>query len=239
MRFQKTIIEIGEENEESINQLKRLLEEDKRRFEEKLQNDQENYESKIKKIIIDYETKISEKENEYQNMFEGLQNDLNEQTSNFNQYESNAEQQITSLKHKIESLENLLNETKDNYSKLQENSNYHLGNHLENMKKERNEFINKVEALSSDLNAKIKENINLGLKINKLENIIKDNDEKKEHSIKTLEIEKRDLQEKLDLYKMKGEETNEELMVKKIEFSRDNALMKQQVKDYHDLDRVP
>ena len=38
---------------------------------------------------------------------------------------------------------------------------------------------------------------------------------------------------------MKGEETNEELMVKKIEFSRDNALMKQQVKDYHDLDRVP
>ena len=70
-------------------------------------------------------------------------------------------------------------------------------------------------------------------------NIIKDNDEKKEHSIKTLEIEKRDLQEKLDLYKMKGEETNEELMVKKIEFSRDNALMKQQVKDYHDLDRVP
>ena len=47
--------------------------------------------------------------------------------------------------------------------------------------------------------------------------------------IKTYEIEKKDLQEKLDLYKKKCEDTNEEYMVKKLEHSRENALMKQQV----------
>ena len=97
------------------------------------------------------------------------------------------------------------------------------------MKKERNEFINKIETMNSELSSKIKENINHGLKIDKLENLIRDNEEKKDNMIKTYEIEKKDLQEKLDLYKKKCEDTNEEYMVKKLEHSRENALMKQQV----------
>jgi hypothetical protein len=133
------------------------------------------------------------------------------------------------LKQEVESLKNYLSESKENFNKLQEDNNYHLGNHLDNMKKERNEFIKKIETLSSDLSAKMKENINMGLKINKLENTIKDNEEKKENLIKMYEFEKKDLQEKLDLYKKKSEETSEELMIKKLEFSRENALLKQQV----------
>jgi chromosome segregation ATPase len=211
--------------------LKRLLEGDKKKFEEKLREENDLNDSKMKKLIHEYENKIAEKEVEYQTQLDSLQHDLNEQITNFNLYESNAEQIILSLKQEVESLKNYLSESKENFNKLQEDNNYHLGNHLENMKKERNEFIKKIETLSSDLSAKTKENINLGLKINKLENTIKDNEEKKENIIKMYELEKKDLQEKLDLYKKKSEETSEELMIKKLEFSRENALLKQQVSD--------
>jgi uncharacterized protein involved in exopolysaccharide biosynthesis len=163
--------------------LKLLLEGDKKKFEEKLREENDLNDSKMKKLIHEYENKIAEKEVEYQTQLDSLQHDLNEQITNFNLYESNAEQIILSLKQEVESLKNYLSESKENFNKLQEDNNYHLGNHLENMKKERNEFIKKIETLSSDLSAKTKENINLGLKINKLENTIKDNEEKKENII--------------------------------------------------------
>ncbi len=163
--------------------MKLLLEGDKKKFEEKLREENDLNDSKMKKLIHEYENKIAEKEVEYQTQLDSLQHDLNEQITNFNLYESNAEQIILSLKQEVESLKNYLSESKENFNKLQEDNNYHLGNHLENMKKERNEFIKKIETLSSDLSAKTKENINLGLKINKLENTIKDNEEKKENII--------------------------------------------------------
>lgn len=228
-KHQKELYDLNKNSEETILQMKSIFDTEKIRFEEKLKDERTKNEKKIKNLTEDYETKIKEIESEYKEEIENLNADLQAEVNNHNDYVSHAENEIGLLQQKIETLKHFLDEARESYSKLQNETALQSEKESENFRKDRAEMQAKIETLISDNNSKDKEITSLNMKKDQLTNKVNEKDElllsmKKEH-----DEDKKDLTAKMENYKTKYQESNDDFMMKKLEFIRESALLKQQV----------
>jgi len=223
------IAELNRISEETVSQLKALFETEKIRFEDKLKDEKLKNEKKIKSLKEEYETRIREVESELKDEIDNINNDYNELENTHQTYIANAEHEIATLNQQREALEAYLREAKELINKTQMQSNQNIDQLTENFNKEKKELITKIDALTIESNNRDKEISQLQLKRDQLERTIQDKDSLANQIRKEYEEERKDIQRKLDSYKQKYQESNDEFMMKKLEFTRESALLKQQI----------
>lgn len=226
---QKEISDLNKNSEETISQLKALFETEKIRFEDKLKEEKLRNEKKIKYTIEEYEAKLKEIETDLRDELENSQNEYADLESSHHNYVSNAEHEMEMLNQKIEALEAYLRDAKEVIATTQSQSASNIEQATENFNKERRELHNRIESLSNDASNKEKELASLQLKRDALERTIHEKDSQLNTQRKENEEEKKDLSAKLEAYKIKYQESNDEFMIKKLEFTRESALLKQQI----------
>lgn len=223
------ISELNRMSEETVSQLKALFETEKIRFEEKLKEEKLKNEKKIKLLKEEHETRIKEVENELRDEIDNYNNDYNELENTHQTYMANAEHEIATLNQQREALESYLREAKELINKTQLQSNQNIDQLTENFNKEKKDLLNKVDSITLESSNKDKEISQLQLKRDQLERNIQDKENYSNQLKKETEDERKDLQTKLDSMKQKYQESNDEFMVKKLEFTRESALLKQQI----------
>jgi chromosome segregation ATPase len=211
--------------------LKNLFETEKIRFEEKLKEERYKSEKKLKNNTEEYESKLQELERELKEEIENLNNDLQAEINNHNDYVSHAEHEIGLLRQKIETLEHFLNEAREALNAVQTQSSQQLEKEAENYKKDKIEYQTKIDTLTLENNNKDKEITSLKTKKEQLETLIVEKEAALLNLKKELEEDKRDLMTKMENYKTKFTESNDDFMLKKLEFIRESALLKQQVRN--------
>jgi len=223
------ISELNRISEETVSQLKALFETEKIRFEEKLKDEKSKNEKKTKVLKEEYESKVRDIETELKEEIENYQNDYNDLENTHQTYIANAEHEIATLNQQREALESYLREAKEVMNKQQQQSSTSIEQITEGFNKERKDFFTKIETISVENANKDKEISQLQLKRDQLERTIVDKDNLANQIRKESEEERKDIQSKLDGYKQKYQESNDDFMVKKLEFTRESALLKQQI----------
>jgi chromosome segregation ATPase len=177
----------------------------------------------------DIANKLKDTEGELKEENENLQNELNEINNVHVNYVNNSEHEIEMLKQTILQNENKLKETKDTLSSEAEKNKQSLETLTESFNKERNELQMKIDTLGNDLNNKEKENASMQSKKEQLEKIIKDKETTIENLKDENQKEKDELNKKIEELKKNYNDLNDGSMMKNLEFTRDNALLKQQI----------
>ena len=223
------ILQLNKTSEDTLAQLKSLFETEKSRLENKLREEKNKSEKKLSNLIEEYETKLKDQENELKEENEGLHNDLEDLTQEHNEYLTNAQHEFELMNQKIQTLEKSLQEAKANLDNESSKNKLNIENMNELFNNERREFQNKIDNISSDLNNKEKELTTMNSKREQLEKIINDKDDLinqiKDENIK--EREENSL--KYEELRKKYEALNDNSMMKNLENTRDNALLKQQI----------
>lgn len=226
---QREMSDLNRNSEESIAQLKAIFETEKIRFEEKLKEEKLRNEKKIRYAVEEYENKIKDSESDLREEIENLQNDYTELENTHQNYIQNAEHEISMQNQRIDQLDNYLREAKEALANTQIIANNTLDQHTENFNRERKELLGKIEGLQAELANREKEITQLGLKRDQLERNLHDTNTSANVMRKEYEEEKKELIAKLENYKNKYAESHDEFMIKKLEFTRENALLKQQI----------
>lgn len=227
--YQNEIRNLNQNSEEAINQFKSLFEIEKMRLEEKLKEEKIKNENKMKVVTEENENKLKEMEKELKTELEELQEEYNLLESDHQNYIYNAEHEVSLLNQKIETLESALKESKENVTNLQSQFNQTLESKTEAFNMERKELLKKVEEIRNECNAKEKELTALNMKKEALEKTIYDNEQTYNKQRKELEEDVKEMITKHENFKVKQQEIIDELLIKKLEFSRETALLKQQI----------
>ncbi len=228
-KHHKEIVELNRNSEETIAQLKSIFESEKIRFEEKLKEEKAKYEKKMKYNGDEWESKMREIESDLRDELEQLQMDYNDLETTHQQYIQNSEHEIGILGQRNETLEAYLKDTREALNQLQIQSAQNLEQASENFNRERKEYMNKIEQLTLDYNNKEKEITSLQLKRDQLDAVIADKDNTINSMRKEFDEERKELNNKIEHFKQKYQESNDEYMLKKLESTREIALLKQQI----------
>ncbi len=202
-KHQRDQTELNRSSEETINQLRHLFEQEKVLFDEKLRDDKLKNEKKMKALIEEYENKLHQQEAELKEEIENLNEDLQTETASHNNFVTQAEHEIGLLQQKNETLEQYLNETKDALNQNQIQSRQILEREMDNYKKDRNEFLNKIEALNIENNNKEKELTSFKMKKDQLEYLLQEKENYVSMIKKEFDDEKKELQNKIETLKSK------------------------------------
>ena len=202
-KHQKEQMELNKNSEETINQLKNIYESEKNLFEEKLREEKSKTERKIKALTDEYEKKLSQQETELREEIENLSEDYQLEVENHKNYASQAEHEVGLLQQKIETLENYLSDSKETLSNNQIQSRQILEKEIDNFKKDRNEFLLKIEVLNNENNNKDKEITSTKMKKDQLEYLLSEKENLLILIKKEYDEEKKDLQTKIENIKSK------------------------------------
>jgi hypothetical protein len=227
--FQREKDELAQKSEDTIKQLKMIFETEKLRMEEKIKEEKNKAEKKLKQQALENENKINELIEEHQNdrmEFEEQYKQLEEHNAELNEKLEN----IQSLYSKIESLEKSNKELKDNYNLAIANAAKANELAAEKFDKERKEFLDKIEGINSQLSAKDRENLMLVNEKEKYINVIKEKDVYVNNLRLEVEEENKELQLKIEQYNNKYHEAHDKFLQEKMELSKDNAVIRQQVR---------
>ncbi len=228
-QHQNEIMDLNKKSEETLSQLKSIFENEKSRLEAKLKEEKSKNEKKIANLIEEYENKLKEQENELKDENENLHNDLEDLNQEHTSYVTNAEHEFELLNQKIENLEKGLKESKNNLNNEISKNKSNLDSLNELFNNERKELQSKIDNISNDLNNKEKELTAMISKKEQLEKIINDKDEMisqlKDDYIK----EKDEYNSKYEDLRKKYNDLNDGSMMKNLEYTRDNALLTQQI----------
>lgn len=230
--FQREKDELAQKSEDTIKQLKMIFETEKLRMEEKIKEEKNKAEKKLKQQALENENKINELIEEHQNdrmEFEEQYKQLEEHNAELNEKLEN----IQSLYSKIESLEKSNKELKDNYNLAIANAAKANELAAEKFEKERKEFLDKIEGINSQLSAKDRENLMLVNEKEKYINVIKEKDVYVNNLRVEVEEEKKELQLKIEEYNNKYHEAHDKFLQEKMELSKDNAVIRQQVRFFY------
>ena len=223
------LVQLNKTSEDTLNQLKSLFETEKTRFEAKIRDEKNKGEKKLANLVEEYETKLKDQENELKDENERLNNELDDLTQEHNSYVTNAEHEFELMNQKIQTCEKSLQDAKNNLDNEAAKNKQNIDNLNDLFNNERREYQSKIDNISSDLNNKEKELTTLNSKKEQLEKIINDKDELinqiKDENIK--EREENSL--KFEELRKKYETLNDSSMMKNLENTRDNALLKQQI----------
>lgn len=230
--FQREKDELAQKSEDTIKQLKMIFETEKLRMEEKIKEEKNKAEKKLKQQALENDNKINELIEEHQNdrmEFEEQYKQLEEHNAELNEKLEN----IQSLYSKIESLEKSNKELKDNYNLAIANAAKANELAAEKFEKERKEFLDKIEGINSQLSAKDRENLMLVNEKEKYINVIKEKDVYVNNLRVEVEEEKKELQLKIEEYNNKYHEAHDKFLQEKMELSKDNAVIRQQVRFFY------
>ena len=235
------ISELNRNAEKQINQVKKLYETEKLRYEEKIKNDKESNEKKVNELVSEYEEKFERERTERENEAEQFKKDFEELEKAFQENKNSSTNEINNLKVKLDVLQEDFNNQKTNY----ENNEAKLENIIKELnvqfEEERNEFLNKNDQLISQINNKDKEIYVNKVKIEELESNLLEKEKQFNTKLRESEVEKQEYAKTIDslkekyiiLYKSiknnRNEIINEELMKYKFQYTREDALLKQEV----------
>ena len=203
-QHQNEIMDLNKKSEETLSQLKSIFENEKSRLEAKLKEEKSKNEKKIANLIEEYENKLKEQENELKDENENLHNDLEDLNQEHTSYVTNAEHEFELLNQKIENLEKGLKESKNNLNNEISKNKSNLDSLNELFNNERKELQSKIDNISNDLNNKEKE-------------------------LTAMTSKKEQLENKYEDLRKKYNDLNDGSMMKNLEYTRDNALLTQQI----------
>ena len=142
-----------------------------------------------------------------------------------------AQHQILLLSEKLLTQDNLLNEDKENLLKITKAHNQDLEKKISEFNKDRKELTEKIDSLTKEKNAINQELIKKDEVINKLNTTIKEKENEIEDSKKEYDTAIDRIINKFEQYKQKQQDLINEFNIKKMEYQRENDLLKQQI-DY-------
>ena len=142
-----------------------------------------------------------------------------------------AQHQILLLSEKLLTQDNLLNEDKENLLKITKAHNQDLEKKISEFNKDRKELTEKIDSLTKEKNAINQELIKKDEIINKLNTTIKEKENEIEDSKKEYDTAIDRIINKFEQYKQKQQDLINEFNIKKMEYQRENDLLKQQI-DY-------
>lgn len=232
--FQREKDELAQKSEDTIKQLKMIFETEKLRMEEKIKEEKNKAEKKLKQQFLENENKINELIEEHQNdrmEFEEQYKQLEEQNAELNEKLEN----INTLYSKIDSLEKSNKELKENYNLALANAAKATELAAEKFEKDKREMLDKIDAINSQLISKDRENLMLLNEKEKYLNIIKEKDVYVNNLRLEVEEEKKDLQLKIEEYNKKYHEAHDKFLQEKMELTKDNAVIRQQVRNNFNL----
>jgi hypothetical protein len=227
--FQEEIKNLNRNSEEALSQFKSLFEIEKMRLEEKLKDEKIRSENRNKNLCKEYEDKINSMEKEHKEEVEELQRDYNEVENEYQSYMYNADNEINILSQRIKDLENQLKENKESSVNIQNQLTQNLDSKTEAYENEKKELLKKLEELKTDFNNKEKDYLSLNFKKESLEKTLYENEQSYNSHRRELEEDIKELISKHDSFKNKQQEIVDELLIKKLEFTRETALLKQQI----------
>ena len=158
-----------------------------------------------------------------------MQNDLDDLNQEHTQYVTNAEHEFELLNQKLETMEKALKEAKDNLTNENTKNRSNLDSLNDLFNNERRELQSKIDNISNDLNNKEKEYAAILSKKEQLEKVINDKDEQINQMKDEIIKEKDEYNLKYDELKKKYNDLNDGSMMKNLEYTRDNALLNQQI----------
>eukprot|EP00357_Protocruzia_adherens_P021897 CAMPEP_0115015452 /NCGR_PEP_ID=MMETSP0216-20121206/26784_1 /TAXON_ID=223996 /ORGANISM="Protocruzia adherens, Strain Boccale" /LENGTH=1622 /DNA_ID=CAMNT_0002385589 /DNA_START=185 /DNA_END=5053 /DNA_ORIENTATION=+ len=218
----------GLKAEQNLAQLKAFYESEKTRLEGRLNEEKTKYEKRLENQAEDYEEKLQEEQAAHEEDVEALQTELQEREADHGEMAGQMERQITISAQKIDSLERQVKEMKEQAKNLQEMNSTSMDQIQAKYAAEKTSLQTKIDALTNDLTFKERESTSLGHKVEKLKaDIVKKNtlleDVKQDAS-----SERVALTERLENERTKAQTLSDELMKKKLDWTRETALSKQQ-----------
>ncbi len=228
-KAQTDLQEMQKRSEDSLAQLRNFYELEKEKLEQRIVDEKEKARTIYAQQIEECEQKLKDEQQQRAEEVEVLQNDLAECEAQNRGIISHLEQEAGLQKQKIQTLEEQLKDSKDQFTKTQSLNNTSLEQQMSNFAEERKGLIEKIERLSHEITTKERmlttlENRNDSMKLD-LEKAAKSADENKAERL----AEKNSLNERVETLKAKNQQLADDCMQKKLDFSRESALLKQQV----------
>jgi chromosome segregation ATPase len=200
-------------------------------LEEKINSQKKKFDEKMNLTVNEYEEKLKEQEQQSKNELDNLQFAYEDLEAKYNALSVDAQHQILLLTEKLLTADNILNEDKENLLKLTNAHNKDLERKILEFNKERKELGEKIDALNAE---KVKLSQELNKKneiIMKLKNTIQEKENEIEDSKKEYDTAIDRIINKFEQYKQKQQDLINEFNIKKLEYQRENNLLKQQI-DY-------
>ena len=225
---QTDIRELQKRSEESLAQLRNFYEMEKERLEGRIAEEKDKAQRACAQQIEECEARLKEEQQQRAEETEALQNDLAECAARDKEIIGQLEQESSLHKQKIKTLEDQLKEAKEQFSKFQSMNSTALEQQMNNFAEERKAMMEKIEKLSHEITVKERQ-------ITTMENKTESLKQDLERSAKAVEewkmekiSEKNTMTEKIEGLKAKNQQVSEDFMQKKLESSRESALLKQQ-----------
>lgn len=225
----KEMEDLTTKSEDTIKQLRMIYETEKIRLEDKFKEEKSKNEKKLKSLTNEYEEKIKELTDEAQNEYYNLEEEYKALEQRSLNYESQAENEINILKNKCDNLDKNLKELKENFNSAVSNAQKSAEIALEKYEKERKELNDKLEFVNSDNNNKDKEIVLLMADKDRYASMLKEKDEYVNKLRSEIEEEKKELTLRIEEYNKKYQEGHDKFLTEKLEFTKDIAVLKQQV----------
>jgi chromosome segregation ATPase len=241
-RASEEIQAINLKSEQTLAQVKYFYDQEKMRLEQRLIDEKERAEKKYGLMCEEYEDRIRQE-------VEALEEEINNLNEDMSEMHATHTEDIAKLRHqnaldsqKIETLEKYLKETRDNLDSMQKSHTNAMEQQLESFKRERNNLLEKVEKLASDLSIREREFTSLTYEKEKLDTIFQSKLREIDELRAQFSKEKSILMDKLDSAKEMYQKVGDEFTQKKSDFKREIALKNQQVefmtKKITDLERT-
>ena len=227
-KHQADIREIQKYSEDALEQLRSVYEIEKERLQTRILEEKEKNGRICAQQLEDHETKLKEEQQQRAEEVQALHNDLEECELRSREIITKLEQKEELYQQKIKTLEVQLKDAKDQFTQFQTMNSKSLEQHMLNFSEERKTMLDKIERLSSEITEKERLIINLENKTLSLQqDIIRNAKAMDEWKAEKL-ADKNELQEKIINLRAKNQQISNDLMQKKLEYSRESALLKQQ-----------
>jgi len=225
---QSDLQELQKRSEESLAQLRNFYEMEKERLEARISEEKDKANKACAAQIEEYEQKLKDEQQQRTEEVENIQNELAELAARDREIIGQLETEAGLNKQKIKTLEDQLKDQKEQFAKFQTMNSAALESQMNSFTEERKAMIEKIEKLSHEITMKERQITTLE---NKNESMVQD----LERTSKTSEewkleklAEKSALTEKIEALKAKNQQLSDEIMQKKLDSSRESALLKQQ-----------
>ena len=200
------------------------------RFEQRLNDVREQGNKRLTETEIDYKNQILFVQEEADEIQGQLNEEIQQLSESLNQACTTKDGQIALLTQQLEAYDKQLMEKTDAYERSQEQHQLKINQQLEVHNNERRELIEKNESMVDKIAQLERQKITLENQIESQRNMITSKEKKLEEQKEEFEMERIEIQEKYNEIRGKLEGKEDELNHKNINFEKDAALMKQQIK---------
>lgn len=232
-RQQEDARELQRHSEESLAQLRNFYEVEKERLEGRIAEERAKAQNVCSQQLEECEARLREEQQHREMEVEALQRDLEECERQNKEIIGELEREAEMQRQRAKGLEDELRDSKEQLVKLQGMSSAALEQQVTKAAEERRNILDRIEKLSHEITVKEKQ-------ITTLESRSESARQDMERSGKYLAewkeervAEKNALNERIEALKTKNQELADDLMQRRLEFSRESALLKQQA-DFQD-----